>query len=249
MGERIEQIKNSTLELSEKSGHMDEVKGQVEQDLFLFDGVNQTILTDVSDTNEQINITNASVGQMQELIEMIKDISSQTNLLSLNASIEAAHAGEAGKGFAVVATEIRQLAEQSAQSSAEIENALTDLLENYNRIIAKMNVTTGNVNEQSEKLGAMKDNFAALGNDIHETVAQIKSIDTMVEHLNSERKSVVDKVCSLSAISEENAASCEETTASIEELSATMTQVQEKAENVNKSANELLSRVRIFSVE
>lgn len=83
----------------------------------------------------QVKATNDTIASISKAVELISDITAQTNLLSLNASIEAARAGQAGKGFAVVATEIKQLAEQSSQSADTIKKIADDILEKSNKSV------------------------------------------------------------------------------------------------------------------
>ena len=248
MGENVADINSDTEKLMETAKAMEETKDNVLDTLRLLEISNKQILEDVDDTNKQINITNDSVEEMRKMIEMIKDIASQTNLLSLNASIEAAHAGDAGRGFAIVAEEIRKLAEQTAKSSDEIELTLKALLENYALIISNMQATTANVTEQSDKLVQTKDAFNTLEADINQTMDKIESVNIGAEELNKAREEVVDVITNLSAISEENAASAEEITASTEELASTVNQICENVNGVKDQAEDLLRQVELFKV-
>ena len=181
---------------------------------------------------------------------MIKEIASQTNLLSLNARIEASKSsGDSGRGFAVIAEEIGKLASQSANSSDEIESVLNDLAKNYAIIIENVKNTTNNMNIQNNKLSETQNMFAVLENNIDDTVKQIVEISTMVDSIDKEIKEMVDVISNLSAISEENSASTQQTMAGIEELTATIAQVYEKSQSVDNSADALINNVEVFKTE
>ena len=119
-------------------------------------------------------------------------------------------------------------------------------VKNYGVIIQNVKSTSDNMDVQNSKLVETQNVFTILEKDINGTVERISEINTMVEHLDYEIGKMVDMVSNLSAISEENSASTEETMASIEELTATISQVYEKAQNVDKSADELLREVNVF---
>lgn len=246
MSVRLEQIKNNTSDLHSIADSMNNAKNNALGTLVELQKANGVMAEEISSANIQVNATSESVHQIKKALEMIQDITDQTKLLSLNASIEAAHAGEHGKSFSVVAEEIGKLANQSAQSSNEIEEILSQLVKNYDVIIESVNRTSGNMAIQNEKLSETQNVFTVLENDINGTIERIVEINNMIENLNTEIGSMVDMVANLSAISEENSASTEETMASIEELTATIAQVSIKAQNVDASADELMNKINIF---
>lgn len=248
MGDNVVGIKDNTDSLQEASNNMNNAKDNVMQLLKDFVQVNEVMNAAIGDANTQINVTNESMKDIQKFVGVIKDIAMQTNLLSLNASIEAAHAGDAGKGFAVVASEVRKLAEQSDRSSLEIEEILNNLIQNYELILQKMEDANASLGTQKEKLDETRTNFNILDEDIKITVAKIQDIEERVYQLDVLRGSLIDIISSLSAVSQENAASSEETTASIEELTSTIIQMCEGMKNVQTQTHDLLKSLEVFKV-
>lgn len=249
MSEGLDKIKTNTSDLHSIAESMNNAKNNALNTLEELQKVNQTMATEITSTNNQVNVTSSSVEEIKKAVGMIQDIAEQTKLLSLNASIEAAHAGEAGRGFAVVAVEIGKLASESAQSSKEIEQILIDLVKNYAVIGQNVKNTSDNMTVQNDKLTETQKVFSVLENDINKAIDSISQINVMTEDINKEIKSMVDMISNLSAISEENSAATQETMAAIEEMNATIGQVHQKAKNVDESAEELMKEVNVFKTE
>lgn len=249
MGDNIERIRSNTSALLNTSTNMTEMKEVSMSAIDTLEHDNGLIMGDVSKMNEQIKITSASVENIKKSVEIIKQISSQTNLLSFNASIEASRAGEYGLGFSVVASEIRKLAEQSKESSDEIASTIKELLDNYKLIIEEMGRMTENLQSQSDKISDAKNIFKDLERGINDTTEQIISIDKEIVNLDNERANIVDSICSLSAISEENSASSEETSISIVGLNQIVTEVFEKVQRIESHSTLLIDSVNEFKTE
>ena len=249
IGDNIENIKNNTDMLTVNANNINNTKNTVLETLKDLEKVNGDISVDITDVNDQIEITNMCVEKIKDVIKTLKSISDQTNLLSLNARIEASRSsGESGRGFAVVATEISELATQSANSSNEMEKSLNELLTNYSLIVEKMNVTTNNINSQNEKLSDTKNVFSTLDEGIKETVDEILNINNMIEELDNDNKQILDKTYNLSAIVQQSSASCEEVNASCEEFAATINVMCENINRVKDKTEELLKQVRVFKI-
>lgn len=195
--------------------------------------VNKETSEAMNRVQSQTNLTNESAVQIQTAIDIISDIATQTNLLSLNASIEAARAGEHGKGFAVVAEEVRKLADQSQAAVSEVTLSIQALLDNSNTSVEIMDTVIDEVGKQSQKMEDTQEVFEKLKNNIEHVVTAVDQISKEIITVDEGKDKVLGNLESLSAISEENAASTEET-------SATMVEVSEIVAKCNEEVNELV---------
>lgn len=248
VGQGMNNIQTNTEVLADAADAMAAAKDEAVASMQKLEDINNTIKADVQTTNEQIAITGESVNNMRKSIDIIKHIASQTNLLSLNASIEAARAGDLGRGFAVVAEEVRKLAEGTAQSSEDIERDLNQLLQDYNVIVEKMSITHENVHEQSSTVSLTASAFKTLEENISTTTTMATNIASMVKELHGAQAALIDIIESLSAISEENAASTEETMAAVQELNATFMTVNENVATIKNEVTNLNERINEFKV-
>lgn len=248
IGNQIDSIRDSMGFLADTSKRMLNVK---ENTLVCVNNAmteNEAVEENIKEINSQIAVTSKSMDEIKGFVDVIKGIADQTNLLSLNASIEAARAGEHGRGFAVVAEEIRKLAEQSAEAAKNVEGNMDSLNVNYAQIVEKMNATTERVNEQSDQIGQTKAAFGALDSDIKDTAGQIDDVVKATANLEEMKDKIIDSVCSLSAICEENSAAAQETTATMQELNAVISQATDSTKEVKERAKALMDDVSVFKV-
>lgn len=248
IGEKIDVIQGSIGFLSDTAVRMLLLEENTLVCVNKTESENAVIKSHIEEVNNQVKITSESMNLIKKFVDVIQDIADQTKLLSLNATIESARAGEHGRGFAVVAEEIRKLAEQSSESSLEIAGTIGTLLDNFSLIIEKMRVTTESIGIQNEQIAETRKAFDLLDCDIKDTADQIESIVNAIEILNDKKKQIIDSICSLSAVSEENSASTEETTASMEELDAIIAQAEIKARDIKTIAESLKINVGVFKM-
>lgn len=187
--------------------------------------------------------------EIDEIIDVIKNITSQTDLLALNASIEAARVGEYGAGFAVVAEEIRNLANSSQESTEKISKLINDIKSNVDIVVESMTKVTGYIETGKQNVDESKDNFMEIEKNVAITEDMIKEITGAVNKQNDLVIAVAEKNKNLADISNETAASTEETSASLEEQMASMQEISASAAELHKLAQDLRNSEKVFKRE
>lgn len=212
--------------ISIEKREMDKLESSVNTMMKYSDGASESIkrLYEIAETtsdavdmvSKQTIQTNESAIHINEMVEIIKSMASQTNLLSLNASIESARAGESGRGFAVVAEEIRKLAEESAKSASEIEVVVNELTLNAQNSTNRMREVTANVQEQQKQLQETQQTFGSLYSEINLVNDVAGAISRQTEVLDELKGVVSDSVANLSSVVEENSALSEQTSSGMQ---------------------------------
>ena len=149
--------------------------------------------------------------EAKEILGMIEEVTSQTTLLALNASIEAAHAGEAGKGFAVVADEIKKLAEQTTEATDNISKIFLELQNQADKAGSSVGRLIRTNEKQTELVEKVKEAFDRIKNDIDEVSRSMEIQHTDMERVVESNGEIGRSVESLSAFSEELLANAENT--------------------------------------
>lgn len=150
--------------------------------------------------------------QVQEITNVIFNVSNQTNLLALNASIESARAGEAGKGFAVVAEEIRKLADQTRKSTESIEKIIGELGDDALWAVNTVKNSMNETKDQTNMITAAANSFEKIGDNVTVLTDAIHSINRMISELLHANDKIVDSITQLSSTSEEVTASSQQAT-------------------------------------
>ena len=208
---------------------------------------NERTRKSIDDISKQTRATNQSAGKIKEATTIISNIADETNLLSLNASIEAARAGDAGRGFSVVATQIQQLADQSATSAKQIEDIVEELISDSDKAVKIMDSVKEVIVQQSEDVERTKDAFADVSTGIEASLDAVSVISNKMTQMDTARRNVVDTVSSLSAIAEENAASTEECSASVSSITSIAESIEAASKELYEIADGLNSDIGKFS--
>lgn len=198
--------------------------------------------------NDMILKTNASVTEIGSASEMIATIAAQTNLLALNAAIEAARAGEAGKGFAVVANEIRKLAEQSTNSTKEIDRVVEALKENSTNAVDKMMEVTLNAKYQIESVDSIEDKYEEILVAMTVAHGAIGKMNASSEQILDKKNKIYELIQSLSAIAEENAASTVLVSENIHEQLTSVQEITDSSEALTIVAGKLEENIEKFII-
>lgn len=190
----------------------------------------------IAELAEMITHLGAQSNEIGHIVEVISGIAGQTNLLALNAAIEAARAGEQGKGFAVVADEVRKLAEQSSQSAQQIAELVSSIQSNTHQAVGAMAKGTSEVTASIEVVTAAGASFANIHKSVSGVSEQIQAVASSTEEMAANADQVantIDRIAEIASLfasrTQNVSAASEEQLASMEEISTAATQLTEMA--------------------
>ena len=248
MSNALNRTADSVNALSSSAANMKDSNATVDNTLKELLEISSHTQESVDQVQKQTNITNESAQAIQAATDIIAGIANQTNLLSLNASIEAARAGEMGRGFAVVAEEIRGLADQSRESADKIRGIVENLISNSNQSVEIMNGVVDEIHQQNEKLSTTLNVFGTLNQEVQKVVGEINVISGELDHIESYKTDVVEKIDGLTEISQNNAASTEETAATMDQLAEIVEDCRQATAQLNVIADELNANAKKFQL-
>ncbi len=248
MGDMLEATNGEISKLTDNTRIMKESSEQATKSLEELKKINEEVMVAIEQIFEQTNRTNTSSQKIKGATDMISSIADETNLLSLNASIEAARAGDQGRGFAVVANEIQHLAEQTGETTESIADMVGELISDSDTAVETMYMVKNIVEQQSRNVEETQHIVQAVISAIEVSVKAIASIEEQSAQLNDAKNQIIEVVENLSAISEENAASTEETSAATAEVANSFNEVTMAAETLKHVADGIAETVAVFKL-
>ncbi len=210
--------------------------------------INEEVERFIEEIRMQTNRTNDSVQQIYQATAFITSIADDTNLLSLNAAIEAARAGESGRGFAIVADQIQKLADQSGQSSLEIEEASRKLMEDSAKAVEIMQQMQGIIASQSKSMQDTQSIVKEVLGEINDSMHGIEMIKGSAQRLERSRNEVAQAVDDLSEIAQDNASGTQRTYDATQEAVGAFEQVSTSAGRLREIADELVKSIEYFKL-
>ena len=248
MGDNITETSNEAELLSGNAASMQLSSEKASKTLLSLRQINEDVKKIIGEVQEQTNRTNESVKKIQAATTFINSIAEDTGLLSLNASIEAARAGDSGRGFAVVAEQIKNLSEQSNESSKEIEATAEVLRADSEKAVQAMQQMQEIIASQSESMQETQQVVAEVIEEIASSMKSIAQIKESSARLEGARNEVLQAVEHLSEISAENLDSTKSTYEQTEIVADTFKQVYNSADELKTIADKLVKSIEYFKM-
>ncbi|WP_138418463.1 methyl-accepting chemotaxis protein [Aquibacillus sediminis] len=237
-GERVYRYSEDVLQLTNSGSQL--MKESVKQ----MEKIDQIVQEGV----EKVNGLDRQSQEITKLVSVIKDIADQTNLLALNAAIEAARAGEHGKGFAVVADEVRKLAEQVADSVADITQIVNRIQNESSIVSTSLKGGYQEVEKGTEQMITTGETFEKIRLSMTEMANGVQTISNYLIKMEQNSDSINKSIEEIAAVYEQSAAGIQQTSASIEQTHSSMEEVASSSDELADNAEQLNRLIERFNV-
>ncbi|MDG0811376.1 methyl-accepting chemotaxis protein [Cohnella rhizosphaerae] len=202
----------------------------------------------VTEASEVVYALSGKSKAIKQIAETIAGLSAQTNILSLNAAIEATRAGEHGLGFAVVAREVRRLAEQSSEAAGQVQELVLEIQKEADTAVGSMDAGASVVIEGIELVNRSGTSFSLISGAVEQAAAESQAVASIVEQVNASAQRMLQMMENVAHIAEQSAANMQNVAASSEEQNAAMEEVSASAEALSQMAQELQEAIGHFKV-
>lgn len=244
----VQRIAESAQGLLQNASNTEKLAGDSEKSVKTAKDQMNLIYDSSYQTNELIKRLSEQTAEIEHITKVITDITEQTNLLALNAAIEAARAGEHGKGFAVVADEVRKLAEQSKQSATQIVDVTAEIQINTKNVEQAVSKSLANVEAGVKVIDEAGDAFSIIVNAVQMMNGQIEEVSAATEEISASAEQVSASVQEIAIQADASTSQNEENTAAIQEQLATIEEINAVANDLSKRAMDLQEMIQQFSI-